>query len=78
MTKRLKMRGYTPPADLATRRRAEVEALYQAGKKQTEIADILGVTQARVSQIMSDIERRRTNKRSMLRMMRPPEAGVVA
>lgn len=64
---------FTTAAD----RRAQVADLYREGYKQTEIADILGITQARVSQIMMGVERNRTNKRRMLRLM-PAEQGASA
>lgn len=70
---RLQMAGFKPKVDLATQRRADVKRLYEAGHRHTEIADALGITQARVSQIMLEIDRKRTNKRRMLRKMPPPE-----
>ena len=64
--------------DLADERRRQVQELYTQGYRQTEIADQLGITQARVSQIMLGIERNRTNKRKMLRLMPVEPVGASA
>lgn len=49
--------------DLAQERRREVGELFRQGKRQVEIAAALGITQARVSQIMRNIPRVRSGRR---------------
>ena len=63
--------------ELADLRRQQVIDLYQKGFRQTEIADRLGITQARVSQILLTVERKRINKRQMLRLL-PAEPRATA
>jgi hypothetical protein len=67
--KRLKLRRPPDRWELAGNRREQVVELREQGYNQPEIADILGITQARVSQIMAPYDKQRTNKRHMLRLL---------
>jgi hypothetical protein len=60
----------------AQHRRDRAKAMYTDGLSQSQIADAIGVTQARVSQILADPDRdgRRTYNRHMLRL--PPERAT--
>jgi predicted transcriptional regulator len=63
-------------ADLAEARRKQAVTLYNQGYRQVEIADFLGITQARVSQIMSRINK--ATKRRSLRMQHAGSARAAA
>ena len=67
-----------PREALAAERKHAVEEMYRQGYKQMEIAKAVGISQARVSQIMANVERARTNKRRMLRTLKAEPARASA
>jgi len=73
---RLKLLRPDDRADLAYQRRREVEAMHNQGYLQTQIAEILGITQARVSQIVTSFAKTRNNKRRRALLRTPPPAWM--